>query len=266
MSGSLAKILRQQAGYLKTIDDLQSRVVSALIYPAFIMSAGVGLIVLFMVVLVPQLESLFDKTGTTVPIITKLLIDSSRVVAQFWWVFLGVIVLTAVFFWQYTNLPVGRLWWDKRKLRLPLVGSIISSHFFAQFANTLANLVGNGIPLHRALELVSGATPNRFIKSLLLAITDMVGEGALLSRCMEKATWFPPLLIDMVAVGEQTGEMSRTLAKVAERYDKELTKRIDRLTQLIQPTIIVVMVVIVGVVIFSILSGIYQAIAGIHNV
>ncbi len=265
LSGSLSRIMRQQAKYLQTMSDLQSRVISALIYPSFIVTAGIALVAIFVLVLVPKLELLFSKTGQSIPFLTKLLIDFSRFMGQYWWAILGILLLFGIGFYQFIQLPKGRLWWDRVKLNFPLYGPVVSSHFFAQFAATLANLVGNGIPLHKALQLVSQATSNVFVKSLLGRITETVGEGGLLSRSMSRVGWFPPLLTDMVAVGEQTGDLPSSLGKVAERYDKELNTKIARLTTLIQPVIICVMAVIVGAVVWSILNGIFSAIQTINQ-
>lgn len=265
VSGSLPKILRQQVHYLKTMDDLQAKVVSAMIYPSFIIAAGIGLMIVFMTVLVPQLESLFAKTQQSVPFTTKMLIGMSDFFSAYWWAVLVVIALLGTAFWMLVQDPRGRMWWDEKKLTIPLYGPVAKAHFFAQFSHTLSNLVGNGIVLHRGLQLVGKATPNVFVRQRLAKITDLVGEGGLLSRAMDKAGWFPPLLIDMVGVGEQTGDLPLSLEKIAQRFDKELNVKIQRLTTLIQPVIIIAMAVMVGVVVYSILAGIFQAIQGIRG-
>lgn len=265
VSGSLSTILRQQCKYLKTMDDLQAKVVSAMIYPSFIIAAGIGLMIVFMTVLVPQLEKLFAKTQQSVPFTTKMLIGTSDFFAAYWWVLAGLLFLASGAFMMMLQNPRGRLWWDEKKMEIPLYGPVAKAHFFAQFSHTLSNLVANGIVLHKGLQLVGKATPNVFIRMRLAKITDLVGEGGLLSRSMDRVGWFPPLLIDMVGVGEQTGELSVSLEKIATRFDKELNTKIHRLTTLIQPVIIIVMAVMVGVVVYSILAGIFQAIQGIRG-
>jgi type II secretory pathway component PulF len=236
-----------------------------MIYPSFIVGAGVMLIAVFVLILVPRLEDLFSKTGQTIPFLTKLLIDFSRFVGNYWWLLAGIALLLIFAFWQTLQIPRGRLWWDRVKLRFPLYGPVAEAHFFAQFSATLSNLVGNGIPLHKALQLVNQATSNLYVKGLLKRVTDTVGEGGLLSRSMHRVGWFPALLMDMIAVGEQTGDLPASLGKVSERYDKELNTRIGRLTTLIQPVIIILMAFVVGIVIYSILNGIFQAIQTIQS-
>lgn len=265
LSGSLSEILKQQARYLKTMEDLRNRVIQALIYPSFIFSAGIALLIVFMTMLVPQLKQLFAKTQQEIPFTTQFLIAMSQFIGAYWWLLLTGLLLAVLAAWQTLQYPGGRLWWDRNKLQIPLFGPVMAAHFYAQFAHTLANLISNGIPLHKALTLVSRATPNVFIRGLLERITDAVGEGALLSRSMDKMKHFPPLLMDMIAVGEQTGELGKALNKIAQRYDKELDIKIQRLTTLIQPVIIVLMAIIVGTIVYSILRGIFQAIQGIHG-
>src|SRR5690606_21078236 len=108
----------------------------------------------------------------------------------------GVLLIFGTAFWMVLQDKRGRLWWDEKKLEIPLYGPVAKAHFFAQFSHTLSNLVGNGIVLHRGLQLVGKATPNTFVRARLAKITDLVGEGGLLSRSMERVGWFPPLLID----------------------------------------------------------------------
>jgi type II secretory pathway component PulF len=265
VSGSLPTILRQQCKYLRTMDDLQAKVVSAMIYPSFIIAAGIGLMIVFMTILVPQLESLFEKTQQSVPFTTKMLIGMSDFFAGYWWAMAMAILAAAAGFYAMLQNPAGRLWWDEKKLSIWLYGPVAKAHFFAQFAHTLSNLVGNGIVLHKGLQLVGKATPNLFVRQRLLKVTDLVGEGGLLSRSMDRVGWFPALLIDMVGVGEQTGDLPLSLEKIATRFDKELNVKIQRLTTLIQPVIIIIMAFMVGVVVYSILAGIFQAIQGIRG-
>jgi type II secretory pathway component PulF len=265
LSGSLGTILRRQSKYLSTMQELQSRVISALIYPAFISVAGVVLLFVFMTVLVPQLTSLFNKTGKGLPFLTKALIAASGFMGNYWWALLGGAILISLAFWQYIQLPEGRSWWDEAKLKLPLVGAILTARFYAQFAETVATLVTSGVPLLNGLRLINTAVTNVYLSKLLNQVIDIVAEGGSLSRALQKVGHFPPVFTDMVSIGEQTGDLGASLEKIAKRYDKELNKKIERLTALIQPTIIVIMAVLVGVVAYSMITGIFQAVSGIRQ-
>ncbi|MEO6054700.1 MAG: type II secretion system F family protein [Chthoniobacterales bacterium] len=265
MSGALPELLRRQVGYLTTISELRSKVVQALIYPSFIFGAGVLLLCIFMSILVPQLSVLFNKTGRTLPLPTRILIGSSDLFAQYWWLIVLLVILGAVSFWKLITSPGGKFWWHRVQLKIPLVGEILSSRFYAQFAHTLANLTANALPLLTGLDLLSHSTPNVFLRERLMRITERVSEGGSLARAMGKVGPFPGLMIDLVSVGEQTGDISTAFRKIGTRYDKDLNLLIQRLTAFIQPVIIIIMAFVVGIVAYSILAGIFQAVAGLRT-
>jgi type II secretory pathway component PulF len=265
ISGSLPQLLKRQGAFLATIDDLQKKVVSALIYPAMIFFLGLGLIFLFMTYLVPQMTVLFEKTGKNVPFLTRLLIDVSAFFSHYWWAILASVVLAGFGFWQLIRHPRGKKWWHRVQLKIPVVGSVLRGRFYAQFAQTLANLLGNGLPLLSAMQLMRGATLNEHWRRALSEVTDYVGEGGAFSRGLQRLTDFPSLFIDMVAVGEQTGDLAKALDKVGKKYDKELNLRIQRLTSMVQPVIILVMALMVGVIAYSIINGIFDAVSGLQT-
>lgn len=265
ISGSLPQLLKRQGSFLATIDDLQKKVVSALIYPAMIFVLGLGLIFLFMTYLVPQMTVLFEKTGKNVPFLTRLLIDVSAFFSHYWWAIIASVVLACFGFWQLIRQPRGKKWWHRVQLKIPVVGSVLRGRFYAQFAQTLANLLGNGLPLLSAMQLMRGATLNEHWRRALSEVTDYVGEGGAFSRGLQRLTDFPSLFIDMVAVGEQTGDLAKALDKVGQKYDKELNLRIQRLTSMVQPVIILVMALMVGVIAYSIINGIFDAVSGLQT-
>lgn len=262
LSGALPNILRRQAVFLATMEELQSRVLQALIYPAFIMGSGILLLGIFMTVLVPQLTVLFTRTGKTLPLPTRVLIAASDFTVHYWWAMLGGAILAGVVFWRLLQHPEGRRWWDRTKLTIPLSGIILTARFYAQFAQTLATLVTSGIPLLNGLRLMQAATPNVYLKALLDQVVERVADGGSFSRALKQAGQFPPAFMDVVTVGEQTGHLGAALEKLARRYDRDLSRRIERLTTMIQPAVIVVMAICVGLVAYAIMVGIFQAISG----
>jgi general secretion pathway protein F/type IV pilus assembly protein PilC len=159
----------------------------------------------------------------------------------------------------------GRLWWDERKLRLPLAGGVISARFYAGFAQALGNLVANGVPLLSALRLMVKATPNRFLRAKLERVVEDVAGGDSLSLGLRRSGAFPVLLSDMVAVGEQTGRLGRSLSKAARRYDKELDAKIKRLTAMVTPAVIIFLALVVTVIAYSIVTSIFSAVSGIRR-
>jgi type II secretory pathway component PulF len=264
VSGSLPQLLKRQATFLVTIDDLQKKVVSALIYPSMIFVLGIGLIFLFMTYLVPQLTTLFQKTGKDLPLLTRLLVQTSDFLSHYWWLILVCAFGLGFGFYQLIRTPPGRQWWHRVQLRLPLFGAVLKGRFYAQFAQTMANLVGNGIPLLNGLRLMNSATGNVHLRSLMEKVVESVGEGGSLSKALQRAGEFPPMFIDMIGVGEQTGDLGQALEKIGRRYDKELNIKIQRLTSLVQPVVILLMAGMVGLIAYSIINGIFDAVSGLR--
>ena len=265
VSGALAPLLRRQAIHLVAMQDLRSRVKLALIYPTGLVLAGTGAMVVFMTVLVPQMTKLFAKTGSSMPLPTLILVDMSTATHKYGLFVAAIIGIMVAGFMAYIRQPTGRRWWDEIKLKIPLLGGLMSDSFYAQFCQIMANLLQNGLPLLSALKLAGGATGNVFYRSLLIRITDLVGEGASLTRSMKSVGHFPPNLRDLVKVGEQTGELGGTLEKVGERYEKIIQMRIDRIMSIVPQVITAVLGLMVLLIAWSMLSGIFQAMHGLQG-
>jgi type II secretory pathway component PulF len=263
VSGALGSILQRQVVYLKKLDELKGRVIQALIYPMFVTGAGILLMVLFVVVLVPQLETLFKSQKP--PLITLLLLASSRFLVQWGWLVLVTLLFAGVAFWQAIQRPAGRLWWDQFRVKIPVAGPVLEAAFYAQFSQTLANLLGNGVTLLQAMQLVSRATPNTFYRVRLEKASEQISEGYSLNRALRQVGGFSDMFLDLVAVGEQTGELAKALDKAGARYEKEMDRRIQRITALIQPVIIVIIALVVGAVVYSIITSIFDAMSGMRK-
>ena len=265
VSGALGTILKRQSNYLTTLQDLQSRVLFALIYPSFLMASGIAVVILFVTFLIPKLTLLLQSTQADMPAIGKFMLDMSDFIKTWWWVILGIILGAVFGFRAYIKAEANREWWDETKLKLPLFGKVLRTRFFVQFLETLANLVGNGLTLLRALELGRETTQNLYLRAKIAQIIDYVGEGGSLSKSMKRVGFFPPLLLDIVSVGEQTGQIGDSLERAAERYDKELGKDIEKISALIQPVIVVTMAVLVGVMAYMMISVIFETISGLDT-
>jgi type II secretory pathway component PulF len=265
VSGALAPLLRRQAVHLVAMQELRGRVQLALIYPAALVLAGTAAMIVFMTFLVPQMTRLFAKTGSAMPLPTFLLIKASDATHKYGLFVAAAVAIIVVGFMALVRSPAGRRWWDENKLRLPLIGSLLSASFYAQFCQTMSNLLQNGLPLLTAIKLTGGATSNVFYRSLLIRITDLVGEGASLTRAMKSVGQFPPNLRDLVKVGEQTGDLGGTMEKVGERYEKIIQLRIDRIMSIVPLIIIAGLGLMVLLIAWSMLSGIFVAMHGLQQ-
>ena len=262
-SGTVSKILKRQVEFLAMMGDLQRRVTSALIYPSVIFAAGIALLVIFMTFLLPQLTSLLNKTGQTLPLATRILIGTSEFMGSYWWVILLVLAAAFLAFRHFTSTGEGRAWWDKTKLQLPIFGPLLRMRFYAQFTQTLSTLLNNGVSLMQSMQLIRNATPNVYLQELLQKVADHVQDGAQLSRAIGRTQFFPPTMIDIVQVGETTGDLGAALERSAKSYDKQLSVVIERVTALIQPMVILMVALFVGLVAYSMITGIMQTVSGL---
>ena len=265
-SGALDTILRNQAHYLKTLQELKGRITLALIYPTFLALAGIGVFVLFVTQLIPKLTTLLAKTpGAELPLGVELMIKTSDFFRSYWLPILIVLLVVGLFFKAWKDAERNKPTWDRIKIRIPLYGNVIRGRFYVQFLETMANLVENGLPLLRALELTRNSAQNIHLRESLEGMIDTVGDGRSLSSSMVRSEIFPPLLIDMVAVGEQTGKIDRALRRAAERYDKELDGALQKVMALIMPLVLLMMALLVGTMAYGMVTVIFQTIQGING-
>lgn len=261
-SGALDTILKRQAHYLKTLAELQSRLILALIYPAFLILVGIGVGIIFVTTLIPQLTELIKSTpGGKIPWAINMMMVFADFIKAWWIVILLSLVGAFLFFKAWKDNEANKPKWDEMKLKMPLIGDVISSRFYVQFLETMANLVGNGLPLLRALELSRDATQNISLRSRLNGVIAQVGDGRAFSKAMIRSESFPPLLIDIIAVGEQTGKIDQSLRRAAERYDKELDNDLRRVMALIMPTVLIMMALLIGSFAYLMITAIFQTIS-----
>ena len=263
-SGALDDILKRQAHYLKTLAELQARLILAMIYPAFLIVAGIAVSIVFVTTLIPQLTALIESSGGKIPLGAAILIGISEFLSKWWLVMVLTLIAAFIFFKAWKDNDANKPAWDRIKLRLPLVGPVITSRFYVQFLETMANLVGNGLPLLRALELSRDATQNRSLRTELDQVIAQVGDGRSFSKALIRNGAFPPLLIDMISVGEQTGKIDQSLRRAAERYDKELDKDLQRIMALVMPTVLIIMAGLIGTMAYLMITSIFQTISNIN--
>lgn len=264
-SGSLSTILKRQAHYMRSLQALKSKVLSALIYPAFLIAAAVAVTVLFVVYLIPKLTEMLDSTGGSLPFAAQIILKISDTFKAYWWMILLGGVAMFILGRSWVSRPESAIPWARFKLRLPLFGGILRARFYVQFLETMANLLGNGLTMVQSMQLTHEATDNPYLRQEFEGVMRHVGEGVALSRALDRSGQFPPLLIDMVNVGEQTGDMPAALSRAAERFDRELSKKIETLAALIQPIIVCLMAGMVGLMAYLMMTTIFQTISSINK-
>lgn len=259
-SGALPQILLRLVKHLMQAKELRDRVQQALIYPAILAIAGIGLVTLFVTFMVPKLAGFMAQvqTGGSLPFATRTLLQIHHLVIGYWWVGALLAVGAMVAFRIFVRTNEGRIAWDRFRLAIPGYGRVIRHRYYAQFARTLGTLLENGVPLLRALDLVSEIAGNRFLEVKLAEVRRAVIEGATLSAALAEQKMFPDLFTDMMAVGEQTGHFGETVQTIADVYERELDRTSSILSQLIPPMIIALIAVVIGLVVYSVLSAVFE--------
>jgi len=263
-SGALSEILLRLVKHLMQAKDLRDRVQQALIYPAFLAIAGTALITVFITFMVPQLQGFMMQIGGGLPLATRILMEINHVLVTYWWLGLLIAIGIAVGFRAFVRTEEGRLTWDRFRLKIPGYGRVIRYRYYAQFSRTLGTLIQNGVPLLRALDLVSEIAGNRYLELKIIETRRAVIDGATLSAALSSQHIFPDLFTDMMAVGEQTGRFGETMQTIADVYERELDRNVGIISQLIPPVIIVVIALVVGLVVYSILDAVFTATKGLQ--
>ncbi|MEM9079847.1 MAG: type II secretion system F family protein [Verrucomicrobiota bacterium] len=260
-SGALDTILRRQAEYLKKLQEVKGQVTTAMIYPTILVLAGVGVSVIFVTKLIPQLTGLLK--GTKVPFGVQVMIGVSDFLRDWWVVIVLLLVGAAIFFKAWKDAERNQETWDRIKLKLPLYGNVVRGRFYVQFLETMATLVANGLPLLRSLELTRDSAQNIHLRKSIDGMIELVGDGRSLSTTMVRSEIFPPLLIDMVSVGEQTGKIDLALRRAGERYQKELDGALKKVMAMVMPVVLLLMALLVGTMAYAMVTAIFQTIEGL---
>jgi type II secretory pathway component PulF len=257
-SGAMPQILLRLAKHLMQAKELRDRVQQALIYPAFLALAGAVLVTIFITFMVPQLTGFMAQTGGALPLPTRILLHIHHAITGYWWVGVIAVIGAIIGFRAFVRAQEGRIAWDRFRLLIPGYGRVIRHRYYAQFARTLGTLMENGVPLLRSLDLVTEIAANRFLELKLGEVRRAVIDGATLSAALQPQKLFPELFTDMMSVGEQTGHFAETMQAIADVYERELDRSVGIISQLIPPIIIVVIAALVGLVVFSILSAVFE--------
>jgi general secretion pathway protein F len=256
--GILEAVLKYLVEYLERSQALKEDVKSALIYPLILAgAAGVSLIILFVYV-IPRFALIFKDVGPAVPWITQVVIGFSQGLTEYGWILLLLMIVALFGATFYLRKPGGRAELDRFCLRAWLVGDLVRKFETARFARTLSALLKGGVPLLEALGTVQGVVGNRPMARTISQVQLRVREGKGMARPLGESGFFPPLALNMIAVGEETGKLEAMLAEVAEHYDQEVKRTTKRLTSLLEPALILGMGLIIGVVVVSMLLAIFS--------
>lgn len=257
-SGSLDVVLDRLAEFGENQQTLRSRIKGAMLYPLFMAIVGIAVLFLLITFIVPSITSVFEGTKQALPLPTIILISISSFLKQFWWAVLFALSgLIAAIRW-YVATPAGRRRWDLLKLSLPGIRDLNIKIASARFGRTLSSLLHSGVSLITALQIVKNIVDNVLLAELLNEACNELEQGKSLSQFFRGNKWFPPMLVQMMAVGEQSGTLDKMLDKAANSYEKEVEAKILALTSMIEPVMILSMGLVVSFIVISILLPIFE--------
>ena len=253
-TGNLEGTFLQLADYYEREQETRKRIVSAMRYPLFVMFAIAAALVVMNIFVIPTFAQMFAKFGAELPITTRILLASSELFIHYWWLMLIVLIVTIFSIRRYVNTARGRLKWDKLKLKLPIVGSIIERSTLARFARSYAVMLASGVPIIQGLTLVSESVDNTYMGQKINDMRRGIERGDSMLRTANASEMFTPLILQMFAVGEETGQVEQMLTEVAEYYEREVDFDLKSLTAKLEPILIVIvaaMVLILALGIFT---------------
>ncbi|MFA5083923.1 MAG: type II secretion system F family protein [Candidatus Paceibacterota bacterium] len=258
VTGRIESVMDFLADYLEKEVALVSRVRNALIYPVVVIVLFVVVAGLMVTLVLPQLAPIFQESGVSLPTFTMALMSVGTFMAQWWWAVVVVLLVFVFLLFDYFRTPEGRVVYDELSVKLPVLGGLSQKVIIARFAEATSILIKGGIPITQAIEIASHTIDNAVYKDVLHEAAEKVRAGELMSEALEKSGAFPALVCQLLAVGESTGRLEELLSRIAAYYTREVDDLVSNLVELIQPALIIVIGIFVGVLFASILLPIYN--------
>lgn len=256
--GVLDQVLSRLITFLESKEELKTYFISALIYPAFLTLAGSASIAVLLLFVIPRFAKIFTDSGIPMPLTMQIMLGLSNFISGYWWLILGVVLLAVVWFRRYIGTEEGRIKWDRKKLRLPVLGPTIQKFEVAIFTRTLGTLLHSAVPLLQAMTIVKEVVGNKAIASTMDSIKSGVKKGEGLATPLKESGIFPPLALHLLEVGEESGKLDTMLLQIADAYDRDIKASIKKLISLFEPVMILVMALVIAVMVVSMLTAIFS--------
>lgn len=261
-SGTLEEVLRTLSRQMEKEYELKAKIKGAMIYPAVVICAMIGIGILMLVVVVPQLAKTFEELGIDLPMTTQFVIGLGNFLAQKWYLAFTILFVLVFLFSRTTKSKAGKQIIDKFSLKIPIVSPIIQKINTAYTARTLSSLITAGVPIVKSLEITSGALSNIYYKSAIAGAAERVRKGEKIAQALEPyENIYPPIVIQMMAVGEETGETSNILAQLAEFFEEEVSNATKNLAATIEPVVMLIIGAAIGFFAVSMIQPMYSMIS-----
>ena len=257
-SGKLEETFRYLADYLERSYELTSKAKNALIYPSFILVAFFGVIMVMLTVIVPRLVTIFEETGQTPPVYTQAIILLSTFIRDYGYILLGIVAAIALVLLRFLRTERGRMALGRTQISVPVIGGLYRKIYLARFADNFHTLIAGGIPAVRALQISGEVVGNAVYRAIIQEAAEAVRGGSTISEAFSRHEEIPSLLNQMMRIGEETGKLDQILSSLARFYQKEVDSVIENLISLIEPALIIVLGLAVGIVVAAILVPLYN--------
>jgi type II secretory pathway component PulF len=266
-SGALVQVLRRMSQHFQQFAEVQAKFTSAMIYPAMVCCVGVAMVSFFMFFMLPKFMEMFKGFNIQLPLPTRMLMAFSYAVTNVWAILGTVagIAVVAILIGKFRASEQGRRKIDEWKMKAPVFGKVVRLNLFGQFARTLSTLLQNGVPVLTALRITEQVMPNYLVKEAVAKTREAVTDGKTLAQPLAKSKIFPQLMVDLVKIGEETGDVPGALANIADTYESELQVGLRVMTTLIEPVLIIVMALVVGFLLLSVMLPMFKLIANINS-
>jgi len=263
--GVLDVILQRLAAFMERMEALRRKIIGASIYPVVVIIIAIAVVLLIMTFIVPKFEEVFKQVNVPMPALTLILMGISNFIKTFWWSIIAVPIIAwfAVKAWGRTRS--GRFTIDRVKLNFPLVGPIIKKSVIARFCRTLGTLLQSGVPILEALSIVKNATGNEVVAAAIERVHDSIREGETIAGPLAASGVFDDIVINMIDVGEETGELDKMLLKIADNYDAEVDAAVSALMSVLEPVLIVGLGLTVGFIVVSLFLPLISLLEGISG-
>lgn len=257
-AGKLDQTLVFLADYLERTHEIAAKAKNALIYPAFVLVTFIAVMVLMFTTVIPSISAILLQSGQAIPVYTKIILGVSVFFVQYGWLLLLALIIAAFFFWRFLKTADGRYAWSEFKIQVPFIGDLFRKLYLSRIADTLHTQLAAAIPIIRALEITSEVVDNAVYESALAVAAEEVKSGTSISDAFARSPEIPGLMIQMIKVGEESGELGTLLETMARFYRREVANSIDRMVSLIEPALIIILGLGVGFLLAAVLIPIYS--------
>jgi type IV pilus assembly protein PilC len=244
--GILDDILQRLATFIEKAEALRRKIQGAMVYPAVVMTVAILATAFMLIFIIPTFARMFTAFGGDLPLPTKIVMGLSSFLRSYWWAMLGGLVGSAFLLKRYHETDKGKMQLDKLMLKVPVLGDVVRKGAVARFTRTLGTLISSGVPILTGLEITARTAGNRVIQEAIMAARASIREGETISAPLKQSNVFPPMVVQMISVGEETGALDDMLTRIADFYDSEVDTAVESLTSLIEPIMIVFMGTVVG--------------------